>query len=419
MPAKNIKLSPLLFEDLGLRRAECAGLTAVVTGAGRGIGLQTARAFALLGVQVVLAEISEEGGKQAEAVIRAEGGEAYFVQTDVSRLEDVQRLARLTQEKYGAPHFLINNAIMCPFAPVLEMPEELFDQVLSVNLRGTFLMSKTFLPGMLARGNGFIANMVSTEAMPGLSAYIASKQGIAGFSQSLALEVGEKGVQVVAFGPGMVDTPGIRGVADRLAPELGLTERQFLGLSLHAGYEGLMPAEHAGAATAFLALRLGKEYQGQVVNAYEVLEKAGLLKTELPVGSETAVSQLAQPDAPDARRELVKRVSQIVDETAAEFEKLPIFVRPLARSGFKSKSGLSLEDWQRTLTRLEGSAEQFSSAEGRPLAARLEKLCDYYRGVPGETARFTRDQAMLQQISELCRQRIMVIQQLQQRISER
>ncbi len=119
--------------------------------------------------------------------------------------------------------------------------------------------------------------MVSAEAMPGLSAYIASKQGIVGFSQSLDLEVEASNIQVIAFAPGMVDTPGIRASAPALAPLLGMTEEQFLTTPLHAAYDGLMPPEHAGVATVYLVARLAKEAHGQVINGYEVLEKAGVL----------------------------------------------------------------------------------------------------------------------------------------------
>jgi hypothetical protein len=244
--------------------------------------------------------------------------------------------------------------------------------------------------------------------MPGLSAYIASKQGITGFSQSLALEVGASGVRVIPFGPGMVDTPGIRSVAAGLAPRLGMQADQFLHFSLHPAYEGLMPAEHAGAAAVYLTLRLADEFHGQAVNGYEVLERAGLLETlAVPPAGET----VAETDTTD-RVELIRQLAQILTETDAEFTRLPIFVRPMARQGFKSKAGQSLPDWQRTIAALEASP----AAPPQNLSERLDKLANYYRDVPKETARFTRDEEMLRQISEITQQRVTIIQQLQQQL---
>ena len=187
-----INLAELLTHDLQLDPSAYAGQVILVTGAGRGIGLQTARAFALLGGKVVLAELSE-AGRAAEEQIRAEGGEALYVQTDVADQASVAHLVEITHEHYGPVDVLVNNAIYIREAAVADMPIELWDQTIAVNLRGTFLTCKACLPEMLTRQHGTILNLISTDAMPGLSAYIASKQGITGFSQSLAQEVGSRG----------------------------------------------------------------------------------------------------------------------------------------------------------------------------------------------------------------------------------
>jgi NAD(P)-dependent dehydrogenase (short-subunit alcohol dehydrogenase family) len=405
-----IDLKQVLYK-LGLAKNEFGDGTIVVTGAGRGIGLQVARAFAQLGGKVVLAELSETG-RQAEDLIRAEGGEATYIQTDVSDSASVARLAQTTQEHFSPVDILVNNAILCPVAPVIEMDESLWDQVIAVNLRGTFLACKAFLPQMLRRKHGIIINMISTDAMPGLSAYIASKQGMVGFSQSLDLEVNPAGINVIPFGPGMVDTPSIRAVAPNLAPLLGMSEQQFLTTPLHAAYDGLMPAEHAGAATVYLAARLANEFHGQTINGYEVLERAGLLK---PIALEAETIGAAPAISGDALA-LVRRLEAILAETETEFNKLPVFVRPMARNGFKGKAGQSMTDWQRTLAGFRSDLEA-----GRPLSqidrpALLMKLITYYRDVPKETARFTKDAEFLRQVSETSNQRIAIIEQLIQNL---
>jgi hypothetical protein len=205
----------------------------------------------------------------------------------------------------------------------------------------------------------------------------------------------------------MVDTPGIRSVAEGLAPRLGLQTEQFLSLSLNAAYTGLMPAEHAAAAAAYLTLHLAEEFHGQVVNGYEILVRAGLLRSanDIPVVPEEPWKAM-QSDQGD----LTQQLTMILVETDEEFNRLPIFVRPMARQGFKSKAGESLADWQRLLATLKND----TSAVPANLSERLEKLVQYYRDVPKETARFTRDAEMLQQVAELTKQRIGVIEKLRE-----
>ena len=428
MDKSRIHVETSAIQRMNLAPDALAGRVAVVTGAGRGIGRETACTLAQLGARVAIAEHSDLGA-ETEQRIRAAGGEAIYVQTDVSDRQSVTNLARVVTQVWGPADILINNAIVCPAVSVVDMDVSLWDRVIAVNLRGAFLMCKALLPDMLARHGGVVVNMVSTDAMPCLAAYIASKQGLAGFSQSLAAEVGPQGVRVIAFGPGMVDTPGIRGVAQGLAPHLGMSTDQFLGMSLHPAYEGLMPAEHAAAATAYLIVRLADEYHGEVVDAYTVLERAGLIRSALPL--KTAADSTSPVGLPPAQRqemradmlahvaEAGKQLQDVVEQIATDFDRLPIFVRPLARSGFKSKAGQSIQEWRRTaavltdqlnhIAALEDTALPALRADFPRLKALSEKLVDYLEGVPAETARFTKDAAMLRQVSQLMAERKAVV----------
>ncbi|MCL5997375.1 MAG: SDR family oxidoreductase [Chloroflexi bacterium] len=437
-PKIHVEMSAV--QRIDLAHDALAGRVAVVTGAGRGIGRETACTLARLGARVAIAERSDMGA-ETEQRIRAAGGEAIYVNTDVSDAESVTNLARVVTQVLGPVDILINNAIICPAVSVVDMDVSLWDRVIAVNLRGAFLMCKAFLPGMLARHGGVVVNMVSTDAMPCLAAYIASKQGLAGFSQSLAAEVGPQGVRVIAFGPGMVDTPGIRGVAQGLASHLGMSADQFLGMSLHPAYEGLMPAEHAAAATAYLIVRLADEYHGEVVDAYTVLERAGLIRSAPPLETTAvrAADTTSPVDLPPAQRqemraemraemqvemlahvvEAGKQLQAVVEQIAAEFDRLPVFVRPLARSGFKSKAGQSIQEWGRTAAMLTDQLNHIAAPDGTALPtlradfprlqALSEKLVDYLEGVPAETARFTKDATMLRQVSQLVAERKAVV----------
>ncbi|MEZ4771051.1 MAG: SDR family oxidoreductase [Caldilineales bacterium] len=414
LPAARLNLRPGCFDQD----------VVVITGAGRGIGREMARAFACWGARVVIAEISDQGA-DVEREIRAAGGQALYVRTDVSDVDSVAALAQATHGAFGPASVLINNAIVSPVAPVLEMDVATWDRVLAVNLRGTFLTCKAFLPDMLAQNRGTILNLVSTDAMPGISAYIASKQGIMGFSGSLAAEVGQGGVRVVAFGPGMVDTPGIRSVAESGLPEqLGFSREQFLGMSLHPAFDGLMPAGYAAAAAVYLVAEAADDYHGESVDGYTLLERSGLIQaTSVPAG-------MVAEAAPPAREScslattlaLCRELEDVLRTTEEEFNQFPLFARPMARSGFKRKAGQSVQDWRRMLDRfgqLTGQAAagqpqqaaQFA-AERSLMAVRLEQLVSYFEAVPAETARFTRDQELLRNVTQVMADRVALVQQL-------
>jgi NAD(P)-dependent dehydrogenase (short-subunit alcohol dehydrogenase family) len=415
----------MALERMDLPEGALSKKVIVVTGAGRGIGRATALALALLGARVVIAEISNEGPSTLRDIERM-GLRATFVRTDVSKPEDIKNLAQTVWREFGPIDILINNAALCPVVPVTEMSLEVWDQVMAVNLRGMFLGCRAFLPGMLGQKSGMIINMVSAESFPFISAYIASKQGMVAFSQSLAAEVGERGVKVIAFGPGMVDTPAIREVGKRLAPRLGMTSQQFFSISLDPAYEGLMPVEDSALAAALLILNYAAEYHGEVVTAYDILKRAKYLQAEIEETSVVAAGRFPLGHLPPVDHlqrafELGQQVELMLYETDEEFNRLPVFVRPLGRQGFKQKSGKRIQDWSRSIIELITQIQDAGfSPEGRKLLlARtpgwikaLEKLAVYYRGVPAATATMTRDQEFLKQVRETTDKRIKVIYEL-------
>jgi NAD(P)-dependent dehydrogenase (short-subunit alcohol dehydrogenase family) len=409
----------------GLSQNTLRGQVAVVTGAGRGIGREAARALAWLGAKVVIAELNDVLGTETRELIQRDGGEALFIHTDVSDAESVTALAAETHRAFRTVDILVNNAILCPAVSVIEMDVKLWNDVLAVNLSGTFLTCKTFLPEMLAKKHGAIVNMVSTEAMPGLSAYIATKQGITGFSQSLALELEGQGVHVIPFGPGMVDTPGIRNVAPNLAPRLGMSAEQFLGVSLHPAFDGLMPVEYAGAATAYLIAKLAEEFHGETVTGYEVLERAGVLRSpgaarQVQASSEAGAGSVVSEDMTSAVHSLCGQFAEMIANTEADFNQLPAFVRPIARSGFKGKSGQSIQDWARMAASLGELAKSPETLQAglASLISLFEKLVSYYQGVPAETARFTKDPEMLQSVVRISQERIALVRRLEAQLEK-
>ncbi len=195
---------------------------------------------------------------------------------------------------------------------------------------------------------------------------------------------------------------------------------------MHSAYEGWMPPEHAGAATAYLALRLAGEFHGQQVTGYEVLERAGVIQSGLESTDEELPAALTGPGdklVAVSREEilrLIQELSSILSETALEFEKIPVFFRSFARNGFKAKAGASLVDWQRRLTdfqsKLEHGNESLENAQN--LLPQLEKLAVYYQETPKEMARFTKDKELLANTTEIAKQRCATIRRLVETLSK-
>jgi len=188
------------------------GKVALITGASSGIGRSTALAFTATGAQVVLAARREEELAGLAAEIEAAGGEATFVRTDVSVAADVKKMVEHTIETFGRLDFAINNAgIEGEFQGIAEFSEEMWDRVLDINLKGTFLCLKYEAAAMLEGGHGgAIVNVGSVNSFLGFgggAAYTASKHGQVGLTTSASAELAPQGIRVNIVCPGITDTP--------------------------------------------------------------------------------------------------------------------------------------------------------------------------------------------------------------------
>lgn len=386
------------------------GAVAVVTGAGRGIGRALALALVQQGMMVVAVDIDFSDPPAAGMV---------EMRADLANPYSVERLAREVLSEHGVPSLLVNGAVVTPVASVTELPPDEWDRTMAVNLRGPFLMCQAFVPGMVERGTGIVVNLVSAGAMPFRSAYIASKQGLVGLTQSLAAEVGEQGLQVIAFAPGLVDTPGLREAGSLLAPRLGLTLTQFMEMAI--------PAERAAEAALLLIRRFARDYHGEMVDGHTILERAAAESTtadaiaSVPLSASEADTRTRAQLLRDAQR-VTARLQAIVDQTSVELSRLPVFARPLAKRGFRRKTGQDPDYWSRALVDLQGHLRQsdrvlISGRErrkpGHPnLLEGLQALRLYYSEAPGESRRFSRDEDAHRYLVEQSEERLAVIDSL-------
>jgi 3alpha(or 20beta)-hydroxysteroid dehydrogenase len=229
------------------------GKTAVITGAGGGIGRAIAVAFARAGASLVLVGRNEEMLAETAAVAGAEA--VRPVPADVSRAEDVDRVVEVATSEFGTIDVLVNNhGVEGPVARLAEYPEDEFDRVIAINLRGTFLCMRHVLPIMAERGSGSIVNLGSVASERGLigtSAYIASKHGILGLTRCAAAEYGNAGVRVNAINAGMVDTRMLRAICAAHAPDD--VEGMLAAIAGVAPLSRLASPEEVASVALFLA----------------------------------------------------------------------------------------------------------------------------------------------------------------------
>ena len=186
---------------------------ALVTGGGAGIGLAIAGRFAREGASVVIAEIDTVNGAEAERSIRAAGGDALFVETDVSNEMEVKAMGQKALNRYGRIDVLCNNAAILladEETRAHELTNETWDRTIAVNLRGYWLCSKYVIPAMLRQGGGSIIHVASPTGILGftrLTAYSTSKGGVFALMRSMAADYAPDNIRVNAIVPGTTDTP--------------------------------------------------------------------------------------------------------------------------------------------------------------------------------------------------------------------
>jgi len=226
---------------------------ALVTGAASGIGRATAALFGQEGAKVMCADLDAAGAEHVARQIADGGGEAASTQADVSQAADVERMVKETVERWGRLDVLVNNAGIYFILPLTQVPEEEWDRLININLKGVYLGCKYAIPRMVGQGKGAIVNTASIAGLRGSAnwtTYCASKGGVVQLTKALAMEVARLNVRVNCVCPGIIDT----GMFDQ-AVDLVAVNREELATTIGEAHPmgRIGRPEEVAAAILFLA----------------------------------------------------------------------------------------------------------------------------------------------------------------------
>lgn len=225
---------------------------ALVTGAASGIGEGIAEKLDGAGAKVAVVDVDREGGEDTISKIRDGGGEGSFFPCDVTSSADCKSTVEAVEERFGGLDILVNNAGVIKRKSALDLTEEDWEKVISVNLKAPFLLSKYSIPLMSGGEGGSIVNVSSGWGLKGgpqAVAYCASKAGLINMSRAMAIDYGDQGIRVNCVSPGDTDTDLLRDEAD----QLGEDEKKFLSLAADRPLGRLGTPRDIANAVLFLA----------------------------------------------------------------------------------------------------------------------------------------------------------------------
>ena len=252
---------------------------AIVTGAAKGNGEGAARVMAREGATVVLTDVLDLVHKTADSISDS-GYKAVSFKMDITKPAEVDHVVHKVLEQFGKIDILVNNAGVLKLVPLVDMPDEVRDRVIDVNIKGTFVVTKAVLPSMMKRKYGRIVNLSSVTgplvADVGETAYAATKAAIWGFTRALAFEVAKYGITVNAICPGMIDTDMVRNMAVETDPNDPQSVLKALARGIPMGRLGTI--EEVGELVAFLASDEAKYITGTpiLIDGGSTLSESGV-----------------------------------------------------------------------------------------------------------------------------------------------
>jgi NAD(P)-dependent dehydrogenase (short-subunit alcohol dehydrogenase family) len=382
-------ISHAILENSGLNQKQLVGKTAIVTGAGGGIGYQAARALLWLGANVVIAEINQKGGAEAERSLAAEFEveRVVFISTDVGDEDSVALLAQQAKQHFEKVDIVINNATIATLGLVKDLPIEVWDASYQVNLRGPLLMARAFLPDMLLRDAGVFV-CVSSTGTAYMGAYETFKATQVHLADTLDAELEGTGVCAFTIGPGLVPTEtATRAIAD-LAPHMGMNVEEFYETNASA----MLSVEEAGTGFA-VAVVYADKFRGQEISSLQALRA---LQPEPPTDRAPGV-----PPSPAAMQidviELCRAVLNTLKEQSIGWKERSLFERQWMLRDFRKNAGMPVGQWLEKLKHALNLLEQGNLLEAHAMNLPFERLSGYYAHLAELAKGYEKDKQKLEQ----------------------
>jgi NAD(P)-dependent dehydrogenase (short-subunit alcohol dehydrogenase family) len=324
----------------------------IVTGAGRGIGFETARALLWLGAKVIIAEINEKSGKDAATTLETEFGpnKVLFVKTDIRNQKDIAKLEKIVINTFNKVDAIINNATLVAgiMGAVKDNPIESWDQSYYVNLRGPILLVQQFLPEMIKRKHGVFMFVSSSGAAPYMGPYEVMKTAQVELANTLAPEVEAYGVFVFTIGPGIVRTPGFMEGGTQVAKYMNITPEELI--EMNKAHE--LPIEAAGAGFA-AALTLASKYHGQETSSIQLLREIGVIFTEIDKEEKSRlqpeIKVKSKPSENQDISSLYKEILKTFDQQLEGWKSRNLFERQWIYRDFKKNAQMSVDEMKAIL----------------------------------------------------------------------
>ena len=376
----------LIISQLGIKPNARRGETVLVTGAGGGIGYETARALLWLDANVVIAEINYQNGLKASETLAREFNcdRVLFVHTNVGDEIDVLKLYKRSVDHFSKVDAVINNATIAVLGQVKDLPIEDWDRSYRVNLRGPVLMAKYFLPDMIKRNHGVFA-CVSSTGTAILGGYETFKAAQVHLANTLDAEL--EGTNVIAYtiGPGLVPTETASKAIEQVAHYAGITVDELLALHKNV----MLSAEEAGAGFA-ASVVFAEKFRGQEISSVQALKAV-----DINYGGKDVKNESADMNADKRKRAkaLCEAVRVTLRTQSEDWKRRSLFERQWVIRDFKKTAGMPVEEWLSLLEWLEDALNSGGTITHPP----LEKLASYYEHLAELAKGYEKDPEKLQE----------------------
>lgn len=340
----------------------------LLTGAGGGIGLETAKALVYLGANVIIAEIDKKKLSHAESIFTNVFGKnsVDFYEIDLSDEKQIYNLVSYVKGKYGCIDVLFNNATLTAMGTIEEVPIEVWDKSYAVNFKAPLLLTQLFLPLMKYKNSGIIVFVSSSGAAPFMGAYEVFKTTQVELCNTLFGELESTNIIVYTISPGLVKTETAMKGIEVVSSHMGITTEEFYQMNENH----ILGVEEAGTGFA-LSILMADRYNGQEIGSVQVLLDSGLLITSYQENNENNDYQNIIPK--------IINVIKVYKEQYSGWMERNIFERQWVLRDFKKTVGYSADQFLEIIQHIESTIDNKKFQELSSYSSDFEKLMVYYQ----------------------------------------